>query len=341
MKRLLLMILPLLCVGCQPTANEEGEEASFAYPTTGSIERYSELVDSIIPPDAAIEILASGFSWSEGPLWLPEQEMLIFSDVPTNTAYAWQEGDTIASVYLKPSGATGEMAENGPGSNGLALGPDGKLILCQHGDRRLATTTLPVKAPAAATFETLAEIFEGKRFNSPNDLVFHPVNGDIYFTDPPYGLPGGADSELKELSFHGVFRLSKDGTVTVMDTTLTRPNGIAFSPDGKTAYVANSDPEAALWMTYDVNEAGDFVNPGLFYDATTLVADNPGLPDGLKVSSNGTIFATGPGGVLLFSPEGKSLGLIRTGKSTANCAFGPDERCLYMTAHDQLLRINL
>ncbi|PHI20620.1 gluconolactonase [Lewinellaceae bacterium SD302] len=341
----IISFLPFLllfaCGATQPTEGNEEAQNTHDYPTTGSIESYEEALDAIISTEAKIEILARGFNWSEGPLWLPEQEMLIFSDVPENTVYSWQEGDTTASVYLRPSGFTGEKTDSGePGSNGLTLSPEGRLVLCQHGDRRVAVTDLPITGQTA-TFETLADKFDGKRFHSPNDVVYHPVSGEAYFTDPPYGLPGQANSELKELKFYGVFRLDNEGQVHSLDRTLIRPNGIAFSPDGKKAYVAQSFPLAAQWFVYDVAENGKFTERKSLLDVTKLVEDNPGLPDGLKVAKNGTLFATGPGGVHVLSPDGKRLGLIRTGRATANCAFGPDEKTLYMTADDLLLRVAL
>lgn len=339
------IFLSLIFWACQsgpetlPAAEDVAD--AMAYATTGSIEIKDQAFKELIDPAAAIEVLAEGFVWSEGPLWLPEQELLIFSDVPRNTVYSWKEGDRSAQVYLRPSGFTGERTESGePGSNGLVLSPEGRLVLCQHGDRRVAVMDMPDGTPDGQ-YETLAATFAGKRFSSPNDAAFHPENGDLYFTDPPYGLAGQADSPDKELAFNGVFRLAADGTVSVMDERVTRPNGIAFNPDGQYAYVACSDPKAAHYYRYTVDATGNFTDRELFFDATPMVADAPGLPDGLKVNDQGVIFATGPGGVLVFSPEGQHIGTINTGRPTANCAFGPDQKSLFMTADDVLLRVAL
>jgi len=252
----------------------------------------------------------------------------------------WKEGEGL-SEYLHPSGYTGELGFNGnePGSNGLHLDPEGRLILCQHGDRRMARMDAPLNAPKAK-FVTLADKYEGMRFNSPNDAAFHS-NGDLYFTDPPYGLPKNVNDPDKEIPFQGVYRMSKDGSISLLTNKLTRPNGIAFSPDEKTCYVAVSDPEQAIWMAYDVNEDGLFENERLLHDATEWVGKEKGLPDGLKVDAKGNIFATGPGGVWIFNPDGKVLGKIKTGEATANCAFGKGGKELYITADMYLMRVKL
>jgi gluconolactonase len=189
-------------------------------------------------------------------------------------------------------------------------------------------------------FETLADSYEGKRFNSPNDAVFNS-QGHLYFTDPPYGLRGKDDDPAKELDFNGVYRVSPDGEVTLLTRELTRPNGIGLSPDGSRLYVANSNPERCLWMVYNINEDGLLSDGKVFFDATHLYNGKNGLADGLKVNDAGFVFATGPGGVLVFSPEGKHLGTIRTGQPTANCAFNTDKSVLYMTANNYLMRIKL
>lgn len=314
--------------------------ASVTYPTTGSIERLSPKLDALIAVDAKLEILAEGFEWTEGPLWLEGQQMLIFSDIPNNRINSWQEGDTIAKVYLQPSGYTGETPRGGEtGCNGLLLNPAGQLVLCQHGDRRMAYMDAPLDAPAPQ-FVTIADNWQGKKLDSPNDAAYHP-NGSLYFTDPPYGLEFREKDPLKEMSFQGVYRVKPDGAMSLMTDQITRPNGIAFSPDGKFAYVASSDPEKAIWTVFDVNDAGDFTNGRIFYDITEMVEKDPGLPDGLKVDNAGNLYATGPGGVHIFSAEGEHLGLIRTGQATANCAFDTDKSTLYITADMYLMRVKL
>lgn len=337
--------LIFLFIACSSPKQKESIEETEApdtpgpYPTTGSIERLHDEINQLIPADAEIEVLAEGFTWSEGPLWLEGQEMVIFSDIPENTVYQWKEGQGKA-VYLKPSGYTGADSREGEsGANGLLLNPDGELVLCQHGDRRMAVMKAPLNEPES-NFATLAGKWEGKRFNSPNDAAYHQ-NGDLYFTDPPYGLPQQVDDPAKEIDFQGVYKVGQDGTVTLLTDELTRPNGIAFSQDYKTLYVANSDPKKAIWMAFDVKEDGTLENGRIFFDATDKVGQLKGLPDGLKVNADGYIFATGPGGVLLFDPQGKHLGTIKTGQATANCAFDADGSHLYITADMYLLRVKL
>jgi gluconolactonase len=293
-------------------------------------------LDNIISPTAAIEVLSNGYEWSEGPVWVEPEKMLLFSDVPMNTVYKWTEKDSI-EVFLKPSGYTGQSDSNSPeeGSNGLALTPDGKLVLCQHGDRRLAVLEGPFSAPQS-TFTTLAGQYDGKKFNSPNDVAVRS-NGDYFFTDPPYGLPKNL---TQEIPFQGIYKLS-NGTVTLLVDSLTRPNGIAFMPGEKTIVIANSDPQKAVWYAYDLSENDSITSGRIFYDATQSAKDEPGLPDGLKIDSQGNVFATGPGGIWIFDKTGKVLGKIKLPVPTANCAFTPDEKTLYITADNYLLRLRM
>ncbi len=305
----------------------------------GEIEAYEESLWSIVPKATRIEVIAEGHDWTEGPLWLPDQEMLLYSDIPRNAIYSWKEGEE-AKLYLQPSGFMGEKFEGSePGANGLLLNNEGKLVLCQHGDRQMALMQSPVLEPTA-NYKTLTSAFKGKRFNSPNDAVYKS-DGDLYFTDPPYGLPQRMNDPNKELAYQGVYRLSQEGELTLLTTEFTRPNGIAFSPDEKKLYVANSDPELAIWKVFDVMEDGSISNGKLFYDVTELVPKEKGLPDGLKVDNNGNLFATGPGGVFIFSPKGKVLGKIKTGQATSNCAFNADKSSLYITADSYVLRVQL
>jgi gluconolactonase len=305
----------------------------------GEIEAYEESLWSIVPKATRIEVIAEGHDWTEGPLWLPEQEMLLYSDIPRNAIYSWKEGEEV-KLYLQPSGFMGEKFEGSePGANGLLLNNKGKLVLCQHGDRQIALMQSPVLEPTA-NYKTLTRAFKGKRFNSPNDAVYKS-DGDLYFTDPPYGLPQRMNDPNKELDYQGVYRLTQEGELTLLTTEFTRPNGIAFSPDEKKLYVANSDPELAIWKVFDVMEDGSISNGKLFYDVTELVPKEKGLPDGLKVDNNGNLFATGPGGVFIFSPEGNVLGKIKTGQATSNCAFNADKSSLYITADSYVLRVQL
>lgn len=302
------------------------------YPTFGEIERVDSRFDKLIAPDAKLEKLAEGFEWSEGPVWVPEGKFLLFSDIPNNSVMKWKEGQGI-SLFLKPSGYTGEAARGGePGSNGLLLDSAGRLILCQHGDRQVA------RAEEDGSWTVLADRYRGKRLNSPNDAVFKS-NGDLYFTDPPYGLSKEDRETLGELGFCGVYRLGTDSRLTLLTGEMTRPNGIGFSPDEKTLYVAQSDPKAAVWRAFDVKEDGTIGAGRVFFDATSWVGKYKGLPDGLTVDKSGNIFATAPGGVAVFASDGTFLGRINTGEATANCTFGDDGSTLYITADMYLCRI--
>lgn len=304
----------------------------------GSIEKLDPLLDSVVESDAKIEILSDGHQWAEGPVWVGSQNMLLFSDVPKNTIFRWTEADGL-STYLSPSGFTGagKSESREPGSNGLAITVDDQLMLCQHGDRRVAIMNATLSAPEPK-FSTLADRYEGKRFNSPNDLCVH-INGDIYFTDPPYGLPQQEKDTSREISFQGVYRI-RDGKISLITDSLTRPNGVALNPDGTTLYVSNSDPAKAVWYSFSIN--GDSISGGtIFHDATALTKSEKGLPDGLKVNRQGTLFASGPGGIWIFSASGKVLGKIRLPVASANCALSTDEKTLFVTAHQYLLRIKL
>lgn len=307
--------------------------------TIGKIEKYDDELDTLLASDAAIEILAEGFTWAEGPVWVEDGGYILFSDVPENKVYKWKEGEEV-SVYLEPSGYTGEgYYSYEPGSNGLTI-RDGKLVLCQHGDRRIAEMVNDMSDPASE-FTSVADNYEGKKFNSPNDLtVYH--DGSIYFTDPPYGLPDGENDSSRELDYFGVFKVNPEGEVTLLTDELTRPNGIAFSPDYSICYVNVSDNMNAVTMVYDINETdGTFENGRIFFNATSLIPGRPGLPDGMKVHPDGYVFASGPGGILVLSPEGKHLGTINTTQATANCTFNSDYSYLYMTADYYLLRVKM
>lgn len=333
MKNINIFLISFLLLSCNMQEKKEIKR------TIGSIERYDDELNQIIAENTEIEIIAEGFDWSEGPLWISQGNFLIFSDIPPNRIYKWSQQDSL-SIYLEPSGYTGNENRNGePGSNGLLLSPEGALVLCQHGDRRVAVMNASLDDPKPV-YETLAGMYEGKRLNSPNDACYHS-NGDLYFTDPPYGLEGNVNDPAKEIDFQGVYRLTSEGQVDLLTDKLSRPNGIAFSPDEKKLYVANSDPEKAIWMVYDVMSDGNISEGRIFYDATPKVGQEKGLPDGLKVNKKGYVFATGPGGVWVFNPDGKHLGTIKTTQATANCAFDTDEKTLYITADMFLLRVNL
>lgn len=309
------------------------------YPSIGTIVRTDPQLDKLIPKDARIEVLASGFVWSEGPIWIKDRGngaggYLLFSDVPQNTIFKWSEKEGL-TTFLKPSGFTG-AGEYGdePGSNGLTLDRQGRLIACEHGDRRVSAMPL-----SGGGKRTLADHYQGKRFNSPNDVVVHS-SGSYYFTDPPYGLPGKDKDPTRETELFGVYRIAPNGSVSLLISDLTRPNGIAFSPDEKTLYIAQSDPQRPVIMAYPVQADGSVGKGQLFFDAASLMKQNlKGLPDGLKVDRDGNVWSTGPGGVLVISPAGKLIGRIDTGEATANCAWGDDGSTLYLTADMYLCRI--
>jgi gluconolactonase len=292
----------------------------------GSIERLDPALDALLAPDAKIEVLASGFNWSEGPVW--KDGGIVFSDVPENTVFGWKEGEKAASVVLKPSGSLN--GKGGQGSNGLAVDAQGHLVLCQHGERRVA------RLEKDGSFTALADRFEGKRFNSPNDLVI-AKSGIVYFTDPPYGLKKGTDQP--ELDFHGIFSVDASGKVSLLDKAVRFPNGIALSPDEKTLYVAVSDPQDSRVIAYDLAASGG--TSRLLFNAQSLKSpQRKGGCDGMKVDVQGNIWTTGPGGMLILDPKGKHLGSILTGQATANCAWGGEDRStLYITADMFLLRV--
>ncbi|MEP3226998.1 MAG: SMP-30/gluconolactonase/LRE family protein [Parasphingorhabdus sp.] len=311
----------------QKTAASQGADRVQMF---GKVERIDPALDGVIDSTLQLEQLADGFQWSEGPAWDRERQRLYFSDVPQNTAYIWSEEQGLA-VFRKPSGLA-----DGEGTNGLLMARDGRLLTANHGKRAITAIDLD-----SGEDKILADQFDGKNFNSPNDLI-EAKNGTIYFTDPPYGLDGGDQSPLKQLSVNGVYQRKADGSIILIDDSLTRPNGIALSPDEQTLYVAQSDREKQILKSYALAADGGIKDQGIFFDAQPLVADDaPGLPDGMCVAQSGHIFTTGPGGILILSAEGRLLGRILAEKATANCAFGNDGYMLYLTSSDRLARIPL
>lgn len=291
--------------------------------------------------DSKIVVLANGFSWTEGPLWIEQGQYLLFSDIPNNRVYRYDDKNGVA-VYLDPAGGTNwQEGDDLSGSNGLLLDKQGSLVLFQQGDRRVAVMDAPLAKPQPR-FTSLASSYQSNRLNSPNDGVF-TSKGELYFTDPPYGMKNGMQDERKQLPFQGVYLSTNEGELKLLDDTVSFPNGISLSPDEKTLYVAVSDPKKAQWLAYDVMPDGQLDNRRVFYDATSLIGlpSEQGYPDGMAVHSSGVIFATGPGGVWLFAPDGRVLAKIRTNQLTANCALSQDESMLYITADDYLMRIKL
>ncbi len=319
---------------------KKSETETREYPKTGFVLRLHPTLDLILDPDEQPEIVAEGFEWSEGPLWLSEQQSVIFSDIPTNSVFQWNENHGL-KLYLKPSGYTDTLPRGGEtGSNGLLLDLQGRLVLCQHGDRRIARMNAPLDQPEA-DFSTLIDQWNGKRFNSPNDAVFNR-NGDLFFTDPAYGMELGFKDPKREMDFTGVFRHNTDGNILLLTDRLSAPNGVGLSPGESVLYVANSGGgENSYWMVYEFATDGTLANGHLFYDASTASDTLKGAPDGLVVRNDGIIFATGPGGVWIFNPDGEPLGIVRTGEATSNCTLDSDNHYLYMTADMYLMRIRL
>jgi gluconolactonase len=325
-----LLMISFSCAKKQDSAND--------LPSIGSIESMDPAFDALVNANAQVEIIAEGFEWSEGPLWIEDQKALLFSDVPKNIVYKWTE-EKGKETYLTPSGRTGSMPYGDePGSNGLVLNPEGKLVLCQHGDRRVAIMDAPLTAPEPK-FISVVDNYEGKKLNSPNDAVFNS-KGELFLTDPPYGLPKKAEDPTKETPFQGVYKIT-NGTMKIITDSITRPNGIALFPGEKRLLVANSDPDKAKWYAFDLLENDSVANASIFYDASENAKTEKGLPDGLKIDKQGNVFATGPGGVWVFNSDGKVLGRIKISELTSNCALSPDEKTLYVTADQYVVRIKL
>jgi gluconolactonase len=298
----------------------------------GTIERKDPELDRVVPAAARIEKLADGFLFTEGPVWHPDG-YLLFSDPNANTIYRWSESEGV-SVYRAKSGYAGvDAGEYGqPGSNGLTLDAEGRLVIAEHGRRRLS------RLEKNGVVTVLADRYEGRRLNSPNDLVYRS-DGALYFTDPPFGLPRFFDDPRKELATSGVFLL-KDGRLRRVAEELRGPNGLAFSPDERHLYVSNWDEKRKVVLRYAVAEDGTLQSPSVFFDVTSLPGEE--ALDGVKVDALGHVYVSAPGGVWILSPEGRHLGTIRVDERPANFAWGDaDGRTLYMTAHTGLYRIRL
>ncbi len=334
----LIAFVVVLIVGCQPAAEPVAPAAApeSAYETVGSIERADPRLDALVPAEATLEVLADGFDWSEGPVWVPSMDAVLFSDIPKNTIHSWSEEDGLG-VYLRPAGY---QLNNPPGmelgTNGLFLDGDDRLVMANHGLRGI--TRLDT---ANFTHTILVDRFEGKRLNSPNDLVVR-ANGDIFFTDPSYGLEGREESPIRELDFNGVYRLTPDGAISVVTRAFLNPNGIGLSPDQTILYVAQSNGQEPVIRAYDIQADGSATNERVFFDATELNAQTGrrGGFDGFAVDAAGNIFTSGPGGVLVVTPQGEYLGTLLTGQATSNATFGgPDGSDLFITADRYLLRV--
>jgi len=302
----------------------------------GRVVAFDPAFHALVPGDARIEKIAEGFEWSEGPAWVAQGGYLLFNDVPANTMHRWSPREG-ASVFLRPSGYAGTDTAGlrEAGANGLEAEPAGTVLLADSGSRLIARLD-----PATKQRTTLASTYEGKRFNSPNDIA-RRSDGVVFFTDPPYGLKGIDESPLKEQPVNGVYRLDTDGSVHLIEGALKFPNGVALSPDERTLYVANSDRDHPVWMTYRLDERGDVHERRVFADATDLAGKAEGAPDGLCVSRDGHLFASAPGGLLVMDAAGKRLGMIETGARVSNCAFGEDGRTLFLTSHSFVARVRV
>jgi len=329
-----------VCSSCNtPTSNATvaGKDSA-----VGKVEIYDSSAARLIDTNAVIEVIGRHYKWSEGPVWVPAKQLLLFSAVNENTIYRWSGKDTPVA-WLMPSGYTDTALRNGEnGSNGLALDKDGKLLLCQSGNRQVVRLNASLDSPKPV-FTVLAPDYQGKKFNSPNDLVADSRN-NIYFTDPIYGLPKGANDRTRELNFEGVYKISHDGKTTLLIDSISRPNGIALSPDEKILYVGSSDDKHTRWYAYQLDSNGAIRNGRILLDGTALkekAAVKQGA-DGFKIDRYGNLFASGPDGINIISPAGKLLGLIRVyNKPTSNCAFNEAKDVLYITADDWVLKVKL
>lgn len=308
--------------------------AAWAEPVSITINRLDPRFDRLVPKDARLDKIADGFTWVEGPVWNKQSGYLLFSDIPANAVYKWKAGEG-TSIFLKSSGYSGmtPFAGKEPGSNGLTFDALGRLVLCRHGDRQIG------RLESNRILVPLADHYNGHKINSPNDLVFKS-NGDLYFTDPPFGLPK-AFEDAGKAPIQGVYRLAKDGTVSLLIQDIVAPNGIAFSPDEKTLYVSDVDPKRAAWLAYDVKPNGTVTNGRVLFDATRWRKDPYFGPDGFKVDQDGNIFGARPGGLSVIAPDGTLLGTIETGQPTSNVAWGEDGRTLFITGGSSVYRIRL
>jgi gluconolactonase len=330
--RLLAAVACSFAVAAECAAERSGSAAA-ASPVP-RIHRLDPRFDALIAPGASAEIILDGHDWTEGPLWNPRDGSLLFSDVPRNAVFQWKAGLGVRTLF-DHSGYSGAapFAGREPGSNGLGFDRDGRLVLCQHGDRAVA------RRERDGRITLLAQRYDGKRLNSPNDLVVRE-NGEIWFTDPPFGLPHGFEDPAKELPYQGVYRLFPGGALELATAALEAPNGIGFSPDERTLYVSNARNAQPVWMAFEVRDDGSLGAGRIFAEARAFVGDGEGVPDGLEVDTQGYVFAAGPGGVHVFAPDGSRLGRIETGVPTGNVAFGgADGSVLFIAANHAIARI--
>ena len=311
---------------------DTGPVAFMPHEVNVAVERLDPAIDRIVPANPKLWKLAEGFRFTEGPVWIADAGYLLFSDPNANTIYRWRDG--MLDVFRHPSGYSGsDIAEYGqPGSNGLALDPQGRLTIDEHGNHRVS------RLEPDGSLTVLADAYQGRRLNSPNDLVYKS-DGTLYFTDPPFGLPRFGDDPRRELPYSGIYRV-KDGVVTLLSTALTGPNGIAFSPDERHLYVGNWDEKAKVVLRYPVNADGTVGDPAVFADLTSAPGDD--AIDGIKVDTEGNVYVSGPGGLWILAPDGRPLGTIVAPRHPHNMAWGDaDRRTLYLAAQDRVYRMRL
>ncbi len=328
--------------GCNQATDNGQTPVTVKDSAIGRIELFDPTAAALIDSNAMIEVIGRGFNWSEGPVWLADKQTLIFSDVPENKIFQWKEGDS-TRLYLTPSGYTSlEVQPGETGSNGMTLDKNGQLLLCQSGNRQVARMNASLDSPRPV-FTALATNYKGKRFNSPNDIVADR-NNNIYFTDPIYGLPKGADDPKRELTFEGVFKIDEAGKLSLLIDSIARPNGIALSPDERILYVASSDDEHPKWFAYHLDKRGNISGGGVLLDATAMkaAAEVKQGADGFKIDNGGNIFSAGPDGINIISPAGKRLALIKVyDRPTSNCVFNEKKNVLFITADDLVLKVVL
>jgi len=331
MRRLLCALAGLAAAA--PLAAQHGVPAPD--PAQITIVALDPRFERLVPKGTAVERIANGFTWVEGPAWDGRTKRLLFTDIPNNVVYAWSESEGVR-VFLQPSGYSGREPFTGPepGANGLAFDREGRLLLCQHGDRRIA------RLEPDGRLVPVADRYDGKRLNSPNDVFVAP-GGDLYFTDPPFGLPKQFDDPGQELGFTGVYRVGRDGRLSLLSRDLTAPNGIALAPSGRTLYVSNADLKNPVWVAFDVSKDGSVGKGRVFHDGRAEVAEAAGVPDGMDIDRDGNLFAAGPGAVFVFAPDGTLLGRINFGIAVSNTAWGDDGSTLYITASTGVYRMKL
>ena len=328
MKSFVAVLLIIIFASC--TSSQLGNKI-------GALESFDSSLNKIVSPGAKAEVIAEGFSWSEGPLWIEGSQTLLFSDVPENKIYKWTAAKG-KELYLKPSGYTGEKSRGGSkGSNGLLLNSANELVICQHGNRQIAKMKSPVDHPTA-DFLTIAAMYKGKKINSPNDAVFNS-EGELFFTDPSYGLLKMNDDPDKEIPFNGVYKVKTNGDVVLLIDSISMPNGIALFPGEKKLLVSSTDGAKPNWYVYDIN--GDSLSNGKLFYSGAGVKNSKNDPDGLKIDHNGNVFATGPGGIWIFNSTGNLLGKLLLPDAVSNCALSTDEKTLFITSASKVLKFTM